>query len=155
MLCPINQLIPHYLIVAGIVGLLLIILISITQFITRTFGRNMFDDAAAADRTNPNRATMLAGCGICSIMCINLSLFIFLLGWSVAGLIWVVEVWHRVQYQHVENNDYCHPLLYHFTFSLLLITATLKLIFFCFVCRKTCVKVTNTRRKDTTTSEDF
>ncbi|UJR27061.1 hypothetical protein I4U23_008365 [Adineta vaga] len=150
--CPINKLIPHYSIVAGIVSLFLVILISITQFITRVYGRKMFDDNS--DKANPNRATMLVGCGICSIMCINLSLFIFLLGWSITGLVWVVEVWHRVQYLYVDKDDYCHPILYQFTFSILLITTILKLIFFCFVCKKTCVKVATTRRKDTITSED-
>jgi hypothetical protein len=152
--CPINHLIPYYLFVAGLVGFLVVILISITQFITRTFQRTMFDDTL--DKTNPNRARMLVGCGICSIMCINLSLFIFLLGWSVAGFIWVVEVCHKVQYHQMENSDYCHPILYQFTFSILLITAAFKMIFFCFICRKTCFKVTtNTRRKETVTSEDF
>jgi len=151
--CPINQLIAHYLIVAGVVSLVLVILISITQIITRIFASKLVDDTT--DKTNPNRSTMLVGCGVCSIMCINLSLFIFLIGWSVAGWVWVVEVWHRVQYRRVEQDDYCHPILYQFTFSLLLLTTTFKLIFFYFICRKTCSRVTtNSRRKDIITSED-
>jgi len=151
--CPINQLIPHYLIVAGIVSLVLVILVSVTQIMTRTFARKMCDDTI--DKTNPNRGTMLVGCGVCSIMCINLSLFIFLIGWSIVGWIWVIEVWHRVQYHSVQKEDYCHPMLYQFTFSLLLFTTTLKLIFFCFVCRKTCVTATSSRRKDTVTSDEY
>ncbi|CAF0947781.1 unnamed protein product [Adineta steineri] len=150
--CPINKSIPYYLIVAGIISLLLVILISITQLISRIFGSNMFEDAN--DITNPNRTTMLFGCGICSIMCINLSLFVFLLGWSFAGLVWIIEVWHRVQYHRIDSDDYCNPLLYQFTFSLLLLTATFKILFFCFVCRKTCVRVSSTRRKDTTITEE-
>jgi TRAP-type C4-dicarboxylate transport system permease small subunit len=150
--CPVNQLISHYLIVAGIVGLVLIMLISITQIMTRTFAKKMGDDTI--DKSNPNRSTMLVGCGVCSIMCINLSLFIFLLGWAVVGWIWVIEVWHRVQYHHAERNDYCHPMLYQFTFSLLLLTTTFKLILFSFICRKTCTRVTSRQRKGTMTSDD-
>lgn len=150
--CPINKLIPHYSIVAGIVGLLLLTLICITQFITRVFGRNLADDAV--DRGNPNRATMLVGCGICSIMCINLSMFIFLLGWSVAGLIWTMEVWHRVQHRNAERRDYCHPMLYLFTVSVLLVTMIFKTLFFAVVCQKTCTKMTMARRRDTVTSDE-
>jgi hypothetical protein len=150
--CPINQLISHYLIVAGIVGLVLILLISITQIMTRTFARKMCDDAV--DKANPNRATMLVGCGVCSIMCINLSLLIFLLGWAVIGWIWVLEVWHEVQYRRPGRKDYCHPILYQFTFSLLLLTTTFKLILFGFICKKTCTRVTSRQRKDTITSDD-
>ncbi|CAF1343872.1 unnamed protein product [Adineta ricciae] len=150
--CPINKLIPHYSIVAGIVALLLVILISITQLITRVFGKTVFDDNV--DRRNPNRATMFVGCGICSIMCINLSLFIFLLGWSVTGLVWVIDAWYRVQYIHAERNDYCHPILYQFTFAILLITTLLKVLFFCIFCKNTCVKMAMTKRRDTITSED-
>ena len=150
--CPINKLIPHYSIVAGTVALLLVILISITQLITRVFGKKVFDDNV--DRRNPNRATMLVGCGICSIMCINLSLFIFLLGWSVTGLVWVIDAWYRVQYIHAERNDYCHPILYQFTFAILLITTLLKVLFFCIFCKKTCVEMAMTKRRDTIISED-
>jgi hypothetical protein len=152
--CPINQLIPHYLIVAGVIGLLLVILISVTQLLSRTFGKQMFDDDVV-DKTNPNRATMLVGCGVCSIMCINLSLFIFLLGWSITGWVWIIEIWHRVQYYPVHSINYCHPILYQLTFALLLITTIFKMIFFCFVCRKTCRRATSNRRKDTITSEEF
>ena len=151
--CPLKQLISHYSIVAGIVGLVLVILISIIQIMTRTFAKKVVDDTI--DKTNPNRATMLVGCGVCSIMCINFSLFIFLIGWSVVGWVWVIEVWHKVQYRRAENNDYCHPILYQFTFSVLLLTTTFKLIFFSFVCKKTCIKMTTKRTKDTVASDDF
>ncbi|CAF2866325.1 unnamed protein product [Rotaria sp. Silwood2] len=151
--CPINQSIPYYLTVAGIVGLVLVILIFVSQLMARTFTRKMCDNVI--DRTNQNRTTMLVGCGVCSIMCINLSLFIFLLGWSIAGWIWVLGVWHRVQYYHITDNDYCHPILYKFTFSLLLLTISFQMVLFCFVCRKTCVRITNARKKETITIEEF
>ncbi|CAF3420565.1 unnamed protein product [Rotaria sp. Silwood1] len=150
--CPINQSIPYYLTVAGFVGLVLVILIFVSQLMARTFARKMFDDVI--DRTNQNRTTILFGCGVCSIMCINLSLFIFLLGWSIVGWIWVLGVWHKVQYYHVTDNDYCHPILYKFTFSLLLLTISFQMILFSFVCRKTCVRITNVRRKDTIATDE-
>ncbi|CAF0907598.1 unnamed protein product [Rotaria sp. Silwood1] len=150
--CPINQSIPYYLTVAGFVGLVLVILIFVSQLMARTFARKMFDDVI--DRTNQNRTTILFGCGVCSIMCINLSLFIFLLGWSIIGWIWVLGVWHKVQYYHVTDNDYCHPILYKFTFSLLLLTISFQMILFSFVCRKTCVRITNVRRKDTIATDE-
>ncbi|CAF5221411.1 unnamed protein product, partial [Rotaria magnacalcarata] len=81
--------------------------------IARTMPNVVFDDAV--NRANVNRATMLVGCGACSIMCISLTLFVFLFGWSMAGWAWVLEAWHRVQFQHEANNDYCHPLVYRFT----------------------------------------
>jgi TRAP-type C4-dicarboxylate transport system permease small subunit len=151
--CPINQLIPYYLIVAGMVGLVIVILISITQSLTRIFARKRFDDTI--DTTNPTQTTMVVGCGVCSIMCINLFLVIFLIVWSVVGWIWIIEVWHRVQYYRVEKDDYCHAIVYQFTFSLLLLTTTFKLMFFCFVCRKTCVRVTSNQRRDTIISDEY
>lgn len=137
--CPINPLIPHYLVVAGTVGLVFIILITISQMMARTFAKKISNETI--DRANPNRTTILVGCGVCSIMCINLSLFIFLMGWTVAGCIWVFEVWHRVQYYQLTSNDYCHRTLYQFTFSLLLFTILFKILFFSLIFRTTCVKV--------------
>jgi hypothetical protein len=151
--CPINQLIPHYLIIAGIVGLLLVILIFITQLMTRTFPKTIFDNVV--DNTTSNRSITLIGCGICTIMCINLSFFVFLLGWSIAGWIWVIEAWHRVQYRQVGKDNYCHPILYQFAFTILLLTTTFKLILFYFIFKKTCHRCNNIPRKSTITSDDF
>jgi len=150
--CPVNHLISHYLMVAGVVSFVLVLLISLTQLMSRTYARNMFDDSA--DKNNPNRPSTLVGCGVCSIMCINLSLFIFLTGWTIVGWIWVIEVWHRVQYHRMEEDDYCHPVLYQYTFTLLLLMTTFKLIFFCFVCRKTCLRAMSRKRRDTNASDD-
>ncbi|CAF3350564.1 unnamed protein product [Rotaria socialis] len=148
--CPINQSIPYYLVVAGIVGFLLVVLISVSQMMTRTMSNVMFDDAV--DRANPNRATLLVGCGVCSIMCISLSLFVFLFGWSIAGWTWVLETWPRVQFQHEANNDYCHPLVYRFTVALLLIKALHEMVFFCWLCKKACPRIINFRRNETMTT---
>ncbi|CAF1305636.1 unnamed protein product [Rotaria magnacalcarata] len=148
--CPINQSIPYYLVVSGIVGFLLVLLISVSQMIARTMPNVVFDDAV--NRANVNRATMLVGCGACSIMCISLTLFVFLFGWSIAGWAWVLEAWHRVQFQHEANNDYCHPLVYRFTVALLLIKVSYNMVFFCWLCRKACPKIINFQRKKTVTT---
>lgn len=150
--CPINQLISHYSMVAGIVSLTLIVLITITQIISRIFAKQMFDETI--DENNPHRGTTFVGCGLCSIMCINFSLLIFLIGWTIAGWIWIVEVWHRVQYRRIGRDDYCHPLLYQFNFSVLLLTTTFKLILLCLFCRESCNRIHADQRREIGTSDE-
>ena len=151
--CPVNQFISHYSIIAGIASLTLIVLIAITQIITRIFARELFHDTVD-EEDNSNRGTMFVGCGLCSIMCINFSLLIFLIGWTIAGWIWVIDVWHRVQYRRAGRDDYCHPLLYQFNFSILLLTTTFKLILLCLFCRETCSRIHAEQRREICTSDD-
>lgn len=107
----------------------------------------ILDDAI--DKANPNRATMFVGCGICSIMCISLSFYIFLFGWSIAGWIWILEVWNKVQFKYENKDDYCHPLVYKFTLSVLLFKVIFEMTFFCLVCRKACPRIRRIRRRET------
>ena len=133
--CPISVWIPHHLIVAGFAGVLLIILTVMAQIMARTLAANMSDDAY--DTSNPNRTTRLVGCGICSIMCISFSLLLFLITWLIIGWTWVIRTWHHVQYKQPDKKDYCHPVLYRFTLSFLLMTAVVKVVFISLACRQT------------------
>ena len=150
--CPINPLIPHYLIVGGLVGLVLIILAAAAQLMTRKWARTMFDDVL--EPTQPPRANVLVGCGICSIMCIGLSLVIFLLGWFIAGWIWVLDAWRRVQYEREKETNYCHPILYQSAFVFLLISTTLQTGFAYLIGSKTCANVDSFRNNDSGTDEE-
>jgi hypothetical protein len=150
--CPINPLIPHYLIVGGLVGLVLIILAAAAQLMTRKWARTMIDDVLEA--TQPPRANMFIGCGICSIMCISLSLVIFLLGWFVAGWIWVLDAWRRVQYEREKETNYCHPILYQSAFLFLVISTMLQTLFVYVIGRKRRVNMESLRNKESATDEE-
>lgn len=151
--CPINPLIPHYLIVGGLVGLVLIILAAAAaQLMTRKWARTMFDDVL--ETTQPPRANVLVGCGICSIMCISLSLVIFLLGWFIAGWIWVLDAWRRVQYERENEPTYCHPILYQSACVFLVISTTLQTVFAYFIGMKTCANMESLRDNDSATEEE-
>ena len=150
--CPINPLIPHYLIVGGLAGLALIILAAAAQLMTRKWARTMFDDVR--ETTQPPRANMFVGCGICSIFCISLSLLIFLLGWFIAGWIWVIDAWRKVQYEREQESNYCHPILYQSAFSFLVITTTFQMVFVYLIGRKTCVHGENPSKAESVTDEE-
>jgi hypothetical protein len=150
--CPINPLIPHYLIVAGMVSSLLIILTGVAQWMTRTWARTIFDDTV--NRNHPDRATMFVGCGVCSVMCINLSLVIFLFGWFITGWIWVLDVWQRVQYNRFEDKHYCHKILYRCSVAFLIITTFVHILFFCFIGRKACANVQMNDKKESISDDN-
>ena len=144
--CPINPSIPQYLIVAGLVAFTLIVLTSLAQCMTRTCPRAMVDDII--DQNQSTRSTMIVSCGVCSIMCINLSLVIFLFGWFITGWIWLGDVWHRVQYDRKNEKDYCHPIVYQCTFVSLVMTTLVEMMIFCWICCKLCVHMRRTPKKE-------
>lgn len=150
--CPISPFISYYLIVAGIGSLALILLIFFTRIIIKRFAKNL--SMNRIDRTTSNRTAALIRYGVHSVMCINLFLFLFLIGWTIVGWIWVILVWHRVQYRRATADNYCHSLLYQFSFSFLLLTTTFKLAFLCCVRRKLYSKIFGHQRKDTLTPDE-
>ena len=150
--CPINHLIPYYLIVSGLVGLVLIALTILAQLMAQRCPVTVPDDMI--DISYPFRTTKIVSCGICSIMCVNLSLIVFLIGWFIAGWIWVLQVWYRVQYSNSKRNDYCHPVLYH-TACWFLVVLTILQFSCCYsIARKTGVHVQQLRGKQSVTNED-
>lgn len=55
-------------------------------------------------------------------------LLLFLFGWHIAGFVWVLRVWGRVEFDPPSSSNYCHPILYRFTFWLLIIGLALSII---------------------------
>jgi len=121
--CPVSWRIPHYLVVAGTLGLIVVIL-TIVQGLLALYIKNKELDP------NLPAAGLAAACGVCSISIILAFLFIFLIGWFIAGCIWVSRPWSKVQYRNTDQSDYCHPILYRFAYWLLFISI-LYIIFSC------------------------
>jgi len=108
--CPISSQIPHYLFVAGAVGLIgigLDMILHIHQIYSIT----------KSDETSPIIKLILHGISI-----ILLLLMIFLSVWFIAGCVWLFRVWNKVQYENPNEPNYCHQTLYRFTFWILLLS---------------------------------
>jgi len=113
--CPISRQIPHYLVVAGAVGLIgiglhMILYIYQIYIVTKS------------DEISPIIKLVLDGISI-----ILLLLMIFLSVWFIAGCVWLFRVWSKVQYENPNEPDYCHRTLYRFTFWILLISVIYQL----------------------------
>jgi hypothetical protein len=108
--CPIHWRIPHYLVVAGTIGLVGIALV---------IAQNLLKFYALPKANNPG---FIFTFGSRSITVVCIFLIIFIIGWFIAGCIWVFRVWNKVQYRDRKGLDYCHPILYRFAFGLLFLT---------------------------------
>jgi small-conductance mechanosensitive channel len=108
--CPVSPCIPHYLVVAGAVGLIGIGLHMILHI------HEIYSVTKSGESSS---ITKLVLNGVSVIL---LLIIIFLSGWFIAGCIWVFRVWNKVQYENPNEPDYCHQTLYRFTFSILLIS---------------------------------
>jgi uncharacterized membrane protein len=128
--CPVNRNIPHYLVVAGSIGLASIILAIIQGLIAAAFVRSALKAAGALTAAD---ALFAAGHAytFCSISLVIFALSIFLVGWSIAGCVWVFGAWNKVQYSDPSLSSFCHPTLYRFTYWLLLISLLLILALCC------------------------
>lgn len=108
--CPVHWRIPHYLVVAGTVGLIGVALIIVQNLLTLHFS------------SKPNNPSFIFVCGSLGLTAVCIFLFLFSIGWFIAGCIWVFRVWNKVQYQTRKRSDYCHSTLYRFAFWLLFFT---------------------------------
>ncbi|CAF1322314.1 unnamed protein product [Adineta steineri] len=113
--CPVNWRIPHYLIVGGAVGFIAIIAAIFQALLALCIKPKM-------NETDLSTPTIVAACGLCGISIILFFIIIFLIGWFIAGCIWVFRVWNKVQYRNSERLDYCNPILYRFAYWLLFIS---------------------------------
>ena len=125
--CPIEPRISLFLIVHGSVALGWILLMIIISLMT------MF----CAYR----RSSAAIFLGIILFLIIFLNLF-FSLIWLIIGSVWTFNVRNRVTYQYDPINhfypyNYCHPLLYKFTFTYLIVSYVLMAIQCC------CQSITN------------
>jgi len=129
--CPVNKRIPHYLVVAGAVGLTLIGL-TLAQIILRIC--DVFKSDASASTIK---------CLVRSIPIVAFLLNIFILGWFIAGCVWVFGAWNKVQYKHPYRTNYCSSTLYRFAFWLLL----LSIFYHLFTCCRSCTQLNEPSNK--------
>ncbi|CAF0723475.1 unnamed protein product [Rotaria sp. Silwood1] len=134
--CPFNWHIPHYLVVSGVIGLILITLNAVLDFLA-SHAKSMLDDATV-------RASHCgACCGMCGLLIVISGLIIFLVGWSIAGCIWVFRAWNKIQYENPDRYDYCHPTLYRFAYWLFFLSITYILFSCCRMCTQAPKQITN------------
>jgi hypothetical protein len=111
--CPIQPLIPVYLIVQGAVGLLILVihLVAIVYILYITRFKYHF-------------------IGTVAILTAFLGLFLF--AWFIAGNVWIFRVVNRVQFtDQTKTNSYCNGTLYHAAFWLLIVEYIMSVFFCC------------------------
>ena len=131
-----NWRIPHYLIVAGAVGLVALLL-SIGQLILVQCIKAPTPDAESGVKF------ILAACSACGFSVVILFIMLFLFVWFIIGCIWVFSAWRQVQYTNEEDSNYCNPILYRFSYWLLLASIVYQVFSCCrsgFQCQHEAVK---------------
>jgi len=124
--CKVQEMIPRFLMILGIKGIgenfLICILMFILLFILRQ--RSELDRRKIFDRFK------LIAYSICIISNI---------AWVIAGCVWTFGVKNRVQFDDVENVNYCHPTLYQYAFVWCILW--LIYIFMAFVICIPCIRI--------------
>jgi type IV secretory pathway VirB6-like protein len=108
--CPAHWRIPHYLVVAGTIGIVIVAIVTIQTFL-------QFNTSSKKDRPSA-----LLAFGSIGLLVVLILLFLFSIGWFIAGCIWVFRAWNKVQYKNPKRSDYCHSTLYRFAFWVLILT---------------------------------
>ena len=71
---------------------------------------------------------------------ITLLLTIFVFIWFIVGCVWIFGVHRRVQFDDQSKGNYCQPVLYKWSFAILILTIFLAVFQCCLSCfRKCCV----------------
>lgn len=124
--CPADWHIPHYLVVAGSVGIVVVILGALKSVVTYKLCQNLPEDTSR---------TRLIGTLFCvtPILC---TLILFLFIWFILGCYWVFRSRNIIQHTDHTKDNYCHATLYKFAFWLLIISIFFKL----FACFQSCWK---------------
>jgi hypothetical protein len=65
-----------------------------------------------------------------------ISLFLFI--WFICGCVWVFSVADEVQFKLPVKDNYCNPILYKWTFALLIVTFMWAFIQCCITCFRSC-----------------
>ncbi|CAF0917962.1 unnamed protein product [Adineta ricciae] len=124
--CPIDQRIPTYMIVAGICGLALV---GLSVLLALTFMCFISDSTAL---------TIFASCGICLNIFVTVLISVFVFIWFILGCVWVFSVHSTVQFNDINKPNYCQPVLYKWTFALLIITIVWAFLQCCLSCFRQC-----------------
>jgi hypothetical protein len=119
--CPLDWHIPHYLIIAGIVGIAVIILGIIENVLALKISTNL------AEQTPSKFSAAMFLC----IVSLVITLIFFLFVWFVAGCYWLFRSWKIVQYVDSNLSNYCHPVLYRFAFWSIIIALIFKILSCC------------------------
>ncbi|CAF1394661.1 unnamed protein product [Adineta steineri] len=119
--CPVNYHIPHYLLIAGLLGLIAGI-IGLADVI-------LANRLSAFDNKETHPMSYIVG--LCCLPCISRILNLFLVIWFIFGCYWVYRVKNIVQYTNKDDKNYCHPILYKFTCWILLFVFILEILKCC------------------------
>jgi hypothetical protein len=144
--CPIDPKIPHYLFVSGSVALTDIILAIIVGILMVVIVKPAVK-AAAQEREADDHAIGIICSIICCIITVLSFLGVFMMGWTIAGLIWLFDAWNKVQYVKPNMPDYCHPTLYRFTYWSFILPFALALVLCCCPCCMVCFAFFKTKNK--------
>lgn len=132
--CSVSWRIPHYLVIAGVVELVVIGL-SVVNIVLKM--RGIFE----ADNRTPIGKYLTKG-----IAAILIVLNIFIFGWLIAGCVWIFGVWGKVQYNNPDQSNYCASTLYRFAFWLLLLSVLYHLFTCCSTCTQLCPQSGNKKK---------
>ncbi|CAF2005570.1 unnamed protein product [Rotaria magnacalcarata] len=97
--CPIEPLIPIYLVVISTINLVMIILTTIAIILHM---RKIDEDILAFFYVNSS-----------AIVILILQLFSFI--WLIFGSVWTFDIYNDVQYSQINQNNYCKSSLYKYT----------------------------------------
>jgi hypothetical protein len=118
--------IPHYLIVAGIVG----IIIAVINIIQVVLERRVL---LSGDEQTPE---LVSAAGLCCVSCLSCILNLFLFFWFITGCYWILRAKAIVQYDDKHHKNYCHPVLYRFAYWILLFALIFEILKCCQCCWK-------------------
>ncbi|CAF5175870.1 unnamed protein product [Rotaria magnacalcarata] len=125
-MCPIDQRIPTYMIVAGSCGLALA---GLAIFLAITF------KCLVADSTAMN---IVGICGVCLNVLATVLISVFLFIWFIFGCVWVFKIRSEVEFKDKSSGKYCNAILYDATFALLIISIIWAFLQCCFSCFRQC-----------------
>lgn len=111
--CPKERYIPIYLIVGGIFGAVKIIFSSVNEFLCS-------DEEDEEGNPCANLFSRIIGW--------------FIFGWFIAGSVWVYRIYKDFDENNTSSQDYCHPMLYYFSFWLLTVSYISTAAISCFSC---------------------
>jgi len=124
--CPVNRLIPIYLIVTGACG---IGSIGLTIMMVVSF--------ICCIKQNSIAGSCINGCIIGVILFIIFLTSFFLFAWFIVGNVWVFGAKNKVSFNE-NSSDYCHPILYQFAFWIIIVTYIMIVVSCCLSCCRAC-----------------
>lgn len=110
--CSVEPRIPYYLIVAGVLMLVLLIL--------RLFFQKCCGKLGECGEDNACCNTINAICKFSAATFFDLIALALVVAWLIVGTIWVFNVWNKVQTETEAGADYCPSVVYNFAAALVI-----------------------------------